>query len=105
MKKNLAVFLIVFSLFASAGIALEPTLTPLFRELFNSVSALSPKTEPPPIAPATIGSGDANNDGTNDFLDLWATAYGWSLNDPMLDQYGDGKVNALDAAVIMETMK
>jgi hypothetical protein len=105
MKKNLAVFLIVFSLFASAGIALEPAITPFFRELFNSVSALSPKTEPPPLPPVSLGSGDANNDGATDFLDLWAAAYGWNLNDPMLDQYRDGKVNALDAAVIMETMK
>lgn len=105
MKKNIAVFLIVFSLFASASIALQPSITPFFRVLFSGVSAFIPSSASSVIPAAHIGSGDVNNDGKTDFLDLWIVSQGWDTKDETLDEYGDGKTNALDGAVVMNNMK
>lgn len=103
MKKSLMVFLIVFAFFASAGITLEGQLTPFFRDLFNSVSALSsPRSAQTPAA--AIENGDVNGDGRADFADLWTVAQGWGTKSTSLDMYRDGKINALDTAVVLNNM-
>lgn len=105
MKKHIAVFLIVFSFFASTGIALRPTLTPFFQRLFNSVTASSPHTQSETTPAATIGNGDINGDSLVNWEDLWLAIQGWDTKDETLDEYKDGKVNAMDASVVMKNFK
>lgn len=106
MKKNIAVFLIVFSFLASAGIILEQSISPYLRDLARTASAFTSQKNPPAQTPAVaIGRGDVDNDGAVSFTDLWFVIQGWDTKDSALDQYADGKINMMDASVVISNIK
>ena len=111
VKAFLASFLF-FSLLLAAVIFGEDFINkqgiyypPLLKN-FTTSRSFSQRPLPTPLPAAVLGNGDANANSLVDFGDVHYITSNWNRQaGGVIDQYKDGKINALDFVVVAEQLQ